>query len=133
MGVANVIVGVGGGIAAYKAVALVRELMRREHRVRVVMSSASQRFVGALTFAGITGEPPIVDLFDPRYAGEVHVELAGWADAMVIAPATLNLLSRAAHGLADDAVTATIACFDGPVLYAPAMHARMWARPSTQR
>ncbi|MGE3631916.1 MAG: bifunctional phosphopantothenoylcysteine decarboxylase/phosphopantothenate--cysteine ligase CoaBC, partial [Sandaracinaceae bacterium] len=68
-----------------------------------------------------------------RYAGEVPVELAGWADAMVIAPATMNLHSRAAHGLADDAVTATIACFDGPVLYAPAMHARMWARPSTQR
>ncbi|MFK7991196.1 MAG: bifunctional phosphopantothenoylcysteine decarboxylase/phosphopantothenate--cysteine ligase CoaBC [Sandaracinaceae bacterium] len=129
----RVVVAVTGGIAAFKAVLVVRELGRRGHEVRVVMSEAATRFVGPVTFTGITGAPPVVDLWDPSYAGEVHVELAAWADAMLVAPATANLLSRAASGQADDAVTTTLLCFDGPVLMAPAMHHRMWAHPATQR
>jgi phosphopantothenoylcysteine decarboxylase/phosphopantothenate--cysteine ligase len=128
-----IVVGVGGGIAAYKAVVLVRELQRLGAEVRVVMTPASTRFVGPITFAGITGRPPVVDLWDPTYAGEVHVELGAWADAVVIAPATMNLLARAAAGFADDTVLATVACARGPVFYAPAMHSRMWGRASTQR
>lgn len=127
------LVGVGGGIAAYKAALLVRELGRRGHAVKVVMTDSAQRFVGPVTFSGLTGEAPVTDLWDPSYSGEVHVELAAWADAFVIAPATANLLARAAQGQADDALTATLLCFDGPTLFAPAMHHRMWDRPATQR
>jgi phosphopantothenoylcysteine decarboxylase/phosphopantothenate--cysteine ligase len=130
---AKVIVGVSGGIAAYKGVLLVRELMRRGHAVRVVMTPSATRFVGPVTFTGVTGTPPVVDLWDPSYAGEVHVELAAWAEAAVVAPATANVMARAAHGIADDALTATLLCFDGPVVFAPAMHHRMWRHPATQR
>lgn len=101
--------------------------------VRVAMTPSSARFVGPITLTGLTGTPPVLDLWDPRYAGEVHVELAAWADAMVIAPATANLLARAAAGMADDAVLATLRCADVPTLLAPAMHPRMWKSGATQR
>ncbi len=129
----NVLVGVGGGIAAYKSVLLVRELQRAGARCKVVLSPAAQHFVGATTFAGIVGEPPTVDLWDPRYAGEVHVELGAWADAVVVAPATMNLLARCAAGMANDALLATLACTDAPVFFVPAMHTKMWSQGSTQR
>jgi phosphopantothenoylcysteine decarboxylase/phosphopantothenate--cysteine ligase len=129
----QIVVGVGGGIAAFKAVALVRELMRRGADVRVTMTKSATRFIGAATFGGITGKPAVVDLWDASYPGEVHVELGHWADALVIAPATANLLARAANGMADDAVLATLACAVCPVLYAPAMHERMWLAAPTQR
>ncbi|MEQ9073692.1 MAG: bifunctional phosphopantothenoylcysteine decarboxylase/phosphopantothenate--cysteine ligase CoaBC [Sandaracinaceae bacterium] len=129
----NAVVGVTGGIAAYKAPLLVRELMRRGFSVRVVMTDSAARFVGPVTFTGLTGLPPVRDLWDPSYAGEVHVELAGWADVMVVAPATANVIARAAQGLADDALTATLLCWDGPTVYAPAMHHRMWDNPATAR
>lgn len=125
--------GIGGGIAAFKSVYLVRELQRRGAEVRVVMTRAATRFVGPITFTGLTGQPPVVDLWDPSYRGEVHVELGEWADAGVVAPATMNLLGRAAAGMANDAVLATLACMKGPVLFAPAMHTRMWNQASTQR
>ena len=129
----RIVVGIGGGIAAFKSVYLVRELQRRGAEVRVAMTQSATRFVGPITYTGLTGQPPVVDLWDPTYRGEVHVELGEWADAMVVAPATMNLLARAAAGMADDAVLATIACARGPVLYAPAMHTRMWSQASTQR
>ena len=129
----HIVVGVGGGIAAYKAVHLVRELIRAGAEVRVVMTASATRFVGPLTFSGLTGTPTVTDLWDDSRPGEVHVELGAWADAMIVAPATMNLLGRAAAGLADDAVLATVACMDGPVFFAPAMHHRMWKRSSTQR
>jgi len=129
----RIVVGVGGGIAAYKAAELVRELGRRGAEVRVAMTPNATRFIGAVTFTGITGKPPVIDLWDASYAGEVHVELGAWADAIVVAPATANLLARAAAGLSDDAVLATLRCADVPVLFAPAMHHRMWKSPSLQR
>jgi phosphopantothenoylcysteine decarboxylase/phosphopantothenate--cysteine ligase len=129
----RIVVGVGGGIAAYKAVVLVRELQRRGAEVRVVMTEAATRFVGAVTFTGITGKPAVADLWDPSYAGEVHVELGAWADAVVVAPATQNLLARAAHGFADDAVLATLSAARGALVFAPAMHTRMWDLPRTRR
>ncbi|MBW2460863.1 MAG: bifunctional phosphopantothenoylcysteine decarboxylase/phosphopantothenate--cysteine ligase CoaBC [Deltaproteobacteria bacterium] len=129
----RVVVGVGGGIAAYKAVLLVRALMTAGAEVRVVMTDAATRFVGPVTFTGVTGHPAVVNLWDPSYAGEIHVELGAWADAVVVAPATANLLARAAQGMADDAVLTTIACAKGVILYAPAMHTRMWERPATRR
>ncbi|MFW5924618.1 MAG: bifunctional phosphopantothenoylcysteine decarboxylase/phosphopantothenate--cysteine ligase CoaBC [Myxococcota bacterium] len=129
----HVVVGMGGGIAAFKAVELVRELGRRGAEVRVVMTQSAARFVGPVTLTGLTGHPAVVDLWDPAYAGEVHVELGDWADAMVVAPATMNLMARAVAGMADDAVLATLACAGGPVVYAPAMHTRMWASAANQR
>ena len=104
----KIVVGVAGGIAAFKAVELVRALGRRGAEVRVVLSDNAARFVGPITFTGLTGQVAVVDLWDPSYAGEVHVELGAWADAMVVAPATMNLLGRVVGGLADDALTATI-------------------------
>lgn len=135
MSLANkqIVVGIAGGIAAFKAVELVRELARRGAKVRVALTPTATQFVGPVTFTGLTGTPPVIDIWDASYAGEVHVELASWAHAVVIAPATANLLARSAAGMADDAVLATLRCFDGPVLYAPAMHHRMWRSPATQR
>jgi phosphopantothenoylcysteine decarboxylase / phosphopantothenate---cysteine ligase len=135
MSLANkqIVVGIAGGIAAFKAVELVRELQRRGAKVRVALTQTAAQFVGPVTFTGLTGTPPVIDIWDASYAGEVHVELAAWAHAMIIAPATANLLARSAAGMADDAVLATLRCFDGPVLYAPAMHHRMWRSPATQR
>lgn len=129
----QIVVGIGGGIAAFKAVALVRELMQRGARVRVAMTPSATRFVGPITLTGLTGTPPVIDIWDASYAGEVHVELAAWAHALVIAPATANLLARAAGGFADDAVLATLRCCDAPLVLAPAMHHRMWRSPPTQR
>lgn len=126
----NVLVGVSGGIAAFKAVALVRELARAGAKVRVAMTPSATRFVGAATFAGITGEPPVTDLWSSP--GEIHVTLGAWADVVVIAPATASTLARLAHGIADDAVTATVLCARGRIAVAPAMHHRMWASAATQ-
>jgi phosphopantothenoylcysteine decarboxylase/phosphopantothenate--cysteine ligase len=129
----RVVVGVGGGIAAFKAAFLVRELGRRGAELRVVMTRNATRFIGATTFTGLTGKPAIVDLWDPAHAGEVHVELGQWAEAIVVAPATASVLARAAHGMADDALLATLSCAACPVLFAPAMHERMWLSAATQR
>ena len=128
----RIVVGLGGGIAAFKAVQLVRELMRLGAEVRVVMTNAATHFVGPITFAGLTGKPAVTDLWAEDYAGEVHVELGEWADALVIAPATMNLIARAASGQANDAVLATLACARGKVFFAPSMHHRMWSHPATQ-
>jgi phosphopantothenoylcysteine decarboxylase/phosphopantothenate--cysteine ligase len=128
----RVVVGLGGGIAAFKTVQLVRELMRRGAEVRVVMTEAATHFVGPITFAGLTGKPAVTDLWAEDYAGEVHVELGEWADAVVIAPATMNLMARATSGQANDVVLATLACARGDVFFAPAMHHRMWSHPAMQ-
>jgi phosphopantothenoylcysteine decarboxylase/phosphopantothenate--cysteine ligase len=129
----SVLVAAGGGIAAFKTVGVVRELGRRGAKVKVALTPNAARFVGPITFTGLTGSPAILDLWDPSYAGEVHVQLADWADAIVVAPATANLIARAAHGFADDVVLATLSCAACPVLLAPAMHQRMWQRAATQR
>jgi phosphopantothenoylcysteine decarboxylase/phosphopantothenate--cysteine ligase len=128
----RIVVGLGGGIAAFKSVQLVRELMRRGAEVRVVMTDAAMRFVGPVTFAGLTGKPPVTDLWAEDYAGEVHVELGEWADAIVVAPATMNLMARAVSGQANDALLATLACARGELFLAPAMHHRMWSHPATR-
>lgn len=129
----HIVLGMGGGIAAYKAIEVVRELQRRQAEVRVVMTASATRFVGAVTLAGLTGQAPVIDLWDPRYPGEVHVELTDWADAIVVAPATQNLMARLCAGLADDALLATLACSSRPLLLAPAMHERMWCSPANRR
>ena len=128
----RIVVGLGGGIAAFKSVQLVRELMRRGAEVRVVMTDAATRFIGPVTFAGLTGKPAVTNLWAEDYAGEVHVELGEWADAIVVAPATMNLMARAVSGQANDALLATLACARGEVFFAPAMHHRMWSHPANR-
>lgn len=132
----RVVLGVCGGIAAYKTPPLVRSLLKAGAEVRVALTPAGARFVGAATFAGLTGKPAVVDLWNDSAegGGEVHVELAAWADAIVLVPATANVMARVAHGIADDAVTATVLCRaeTTPLFVVPAMHPRMWKNPATQ-
>lgn len=124
---------VTGSIAAYKAVELARLLVKAGAKVLPVMTASAARFVGPVTFAGITGEAVAMDMWDATFAGEMHVRIAERADAVAVVPATADVLARLAHGRADDLVTALALCARGPVLAAPAMHPRMWEHPATQR
>jgi phosphopantothenoylcysteine decarboxylase / phosphopantothenate---cysteine ligase len=123
---------VTGSIAAYKAVELARLLVTAGANVVPVMTASAQRFVGAVTFAGVCGEPVATDMWDASYAGEMHVRIAERADLVAIVPATADALARLAHGRADDLVTALALCARGPVVVAPAMHPRMWDHPATR-
>jgi phosphopantothenoylcysteine decarboxylase/phosphopantothenate--cysteine ligase len=127
----RVILGVAGGIAAYKAVSLLRLLTEGGYDVHVVPTRAALEFVGAPTWAALSGHPVSAEVWD--HAQEVpHVRLGREADLVVVAPATADLLARAAHGLADDLLTATLLTATCPVLLAPAMHTEMWEHPATR-
>jgi phosphopantothenoylcysteine decarboxylase / phosphopantothenate---cysteine ligase len=127
----RVLLGVTGGIAAYKAAYLVRLLRERGAEVQVIMTPAATRFVGPDTFAALTSRPVHSDVFEQPEA-VLHVRLAREADAAVVAPATANVLAKLALGLADDLLTSTLLEFTGPVVVAPAMHSGMHAHPATQ-
>jgi phosphopantothenoylcysteine decarboxylase/phosphopantothenate--cysteine ligase len=128
--VRHVVLGVAGGIAAYKAASLLRLLTEGGHRVRVVPTRAALEFVGAPTWAALSGQPVATDVWDDVH--EVpHVRLGRQADLVVVAPATADLLAKAAHGLADDLLTNTLLTATCPVLLAPAMHTEMWQHPAT--
>ena len=127
----RVVLGVGGGIAAYKACLLLRLLTESGHDVRVVPTRSALQFVGAPTWAALSGAPVSTEVWDDVH--EVpHVRLGQQADLVVVAPATADLLARAAHGLADDLLTSTLLTARCPVLLAPAMHTEMWEHPATQ-
>ena len=126
----NVVVGVSGGIAAYKACHLVRAFTERGHSVRVVPTPSALNFVGAATFEALSGNPVSTTVFDA--VDEVrHVRIGQEADLVVVAPATADLMSRAAQGRADDLLTATLLVATCPVVFAPAMHTEMWNHPAT--
>ncbi|MEZ0049702.1 phosphopantothenoylcysteine decarboxylase/phosphopantothenate--cysteine ligase [Mycobacterium sp. MAA66] len=126
----QIIVGVAGGIAAYKACALVRHLTEAGHSVRVIPTESALKFVGAATFEALSGNPVHTGVFEDVH--EVpHVRLGQHADLVVIAPATADLLARAASGRADDLLTGTLLTAHCPVLFAPAMHTEMWLHPAT--
>ncbi len=127
---ARVILGVSGGIAAYKAVEVLRRLTEAGHSVRVVPTRSALKFVGAATFEALSGEPVTAEVFDDVPAVP-HVRLGQTADLVVVAPATADLLSRAATGRADDLLAATLLTARCPVVYAPAMHTEMWEHPAT--
>src|SRR3984885_7229818 len=126
----RIVVGVAGGIAAYKAATVVRQLTEAGHSVRVIPTESALRFVGAATFEALSGEPVQTGVFEdvPRVP---HVAIGQGADLVVVAPATADLLARAAHGRADDLLTATLLTARCPVLFAPAMHTEMWQHPAT--
>jgi phosphopantothenoylcysteine decarboxylase/phosphopantothenate--cysteine ligase len=127
---AQVVLGVGGGIAAYKACELLRLFTESGHRVRVVPTASALRFVGAPTWAALSGQPVADDVWAD--VQEVpHVRLGQHADLVVVAPTTADLLAKAAHGLADDLLTNTLLTARCPVVLAPAMHTEMWEHPAT--
>lgn len=129
----TVVVAVGGGIAAYKAVELVRLLTRADAHVRVVMTPRAREFVGPLTFQALSGRPVMTDLFDLTQESEIgHIQVADRADLVIVAPATANVLARMAAGMADCPVTAVVLATRAPVLVAPSMNVNMWQNRITQ-
>jgi phosphopantothenoylcysteine decarboxylase/phosphopantothenate--cysteine ligase len=133
-----VVLGVGGGIAAYKSAELARSLMERGMRVQVVMTEAARQFITPLTFASLTGNKVITDVFASGNSAETlssaveHIAVAQDNEILVIAPATADLMARLAHGLAGDFLTTMYLAFTGRVVLAPAMNNNMWAHPATQ-
>lgn len=127
----RVVLGVSGGIAAYKACEVLRQLTEARHDVTVVATRAALKFVGAATWEALSGKPVGVDVFDEVHE-VAHVRLGQEADLVLVVPATADLLGRAAHGLADDLLTNVLLTARGPVVFAPAMHSEMWNHPATQ-
>jgi phosphopantothenoylcysteine decarboxylase len=127
----EILIGVTGGIAAYKTAALVSRLVQSGAGVSVVMTRSATRLVGEKTFEALTGRPVRTRVFGP--SAHPHIETATRADLLCVAPATANILAKAACGLADDLLSTILLCFDGPVIMAPAMNCQMWAKPAVQR
>ena len=134
----NIALGVGGGIAAYKAAELARALMTRGFTVNVIMTAAAEEFIRPLTFAALTGRKVVTGLFSAGGAEDTlssaieHIRVAQENDILVVAPATADLLAKFAHGLAGDFLTTTYLAFTGQVVLAPAMNTNMWNHPATQ-
>jgi len=128
----KVLIGVTGGIAAYKAAELVSAALKAGHDVRVMMTENGTRFVGQVTFEGLTGHPVLTNTFTDAMA---HIEWAKWADCVAIAPLTANTMAKLAMGLADDALTTVMLATPSgvPVVLAPAMNTEMWNHPATLR
>lgn len=127
----RIVLGVSGGIAAYKACDLVSRLKKRGAQVRVVLTAHACQFVPPLTFETLSGNPAYTDAFDRKFEIE-HVALAKWADAVVVAPATANIMAKMAAGIADELLSTTLLAATAPVLIAPAMNTAMWKNPATQ-
>ena len=130
----NILLIIGGGIAAYKSLFLIRELARRGIKSRVIITKGGTEFVTPLSAGALTGETVFTDLFDLTDEAEMgHIELSRSADLVVVAPATADLLAKAAHGIANDLATTTLMATDKRVLYVPAMNVRMWEAAATHR
>jgi phosphopantothenoylcysteine decarboxylase/phosphopantothenate--cysteine ligase len=130
----KLVLGVTGGIAAYKAAELARLFIKGGARVDAVLTEAGTRFVGPATFQALTGKPAWTDLWDARMPDNMaHIDLSRGADAIVVAPASANFLARLAHGLADDLLSTLCLARDCPLIVAPAMNRQMWENPATQR
>ena len=134
MAARRILLGVTGGIAAYKSAELVRQLKKAGHEVRVVMTRGAEAFVMPLTFQALSGEPVRTSLLDPEAeAGMGHIELAKWADQIVIAPASADFIARLAQGMADDLLTTVCCATEAPIAVVPAMNQAMWSNGRTQR
>jgi phosphopantothenoylcysteine decarboxylase len=130
----KVVIGVSGGIAAYKTAMLVSQLAQSGVDVRVVMTAAAEQFVGSATFEALTGHPVAKELFgDSHFPLGAHIELAEGSHLLCVAPATANFLAKSAQGLADDLLSTLYLAFAGLVLVAPAMNHQMWVQPAVQR
>ena len=134
MATKSVLLIIGGGIAAYKSLELIRECAKRGIRARAILTRAGAEFVTPLSVGSLTGEKCYTDLFDLTDEAEMgHIELSRAADLVVVAPATADLLSKPANGIAGDLASTALLATDKPVLFAPAMNVRMWAHPGVQR
>lgn len=130
----EIVLGVSGGVAAYKSAALASLLVQGGAGVTAVLTRAARRFVGAATFAALTGRPVASRTFDPAvHPLGGHIELAARADLLVVAPATADFLAKAAHGSADDLLSTLLLCAECRVLVAPAMNSAMWGKAAVQR
>lgn len=132
----KILVGVTGGIAAYKTCSLVNMFLKDGADVKVIMTYSATKFITPLTFQSLTNHPVYVDMWQTHNKDEVeHISLAKWADVMVISPATANIIGKIAHGLADDLLTTLVMALpkDTPVLIVPAMNTNMWENPITQK
>lgn len=130
----NIVLGITGGIAAYKAADLTRRLIERKHTVQVVMTQGAQAFITPLTLQALSGWPVRDSLFDPNAEAAMgHIELARWTDLLLIAPATADCLAKMAHGLADDLLSTLYLATEASVAVAPAMNRVMWQHPATQK
>ncbi|WP_237059664.1 bifunctional phosphopantothenoylcysteine decarboxylase/phosphopantothenate--cysteine ligase CoaBC [Microbulbifer sediminum] len=128
----RILLGVGGGIAAYKSADLVRRLLERGADVRVVMTAGAREFVQPLTFQALSGNPVHTDLLDPAAEAAMgHIELAKWADLVLVAPASANIMARLAAGMADDLLSTLCLATEAPLALAPAMNQAMWRHPAT--
>ena len=129
----QIVMAVTGGVAAFKAAALTSQLVQQGYSVRVVMTPSSEKFVGRSTFAALTGQQVVSDLFDPEFPLGAHIELARSSQLLCVVPATANFLGKAATGQADDLCSTLYLCFTGPVIVAPAMNCEMWDKAAVQR
>ena len=127
----EILIGVTGGIAAYKTAALVSQLVQSGAGVSVVMTRSAAKLVGPKTFEALSGRPVRVGVFGP--GGHPHIEAARTAEILCVAPATANILAKAAWGLADDLLSTVLLAFTGPVILAPAMNCEMWRKPAVRR
>jgi phosphopantothenoylcysteine decarboxylase/phosphopantothenate--cysteine ligase len=130
----HILLGVTGGIAAYKAVDLAGKLAAAGAEVKTVMTEAACRFVGPKSFEAVTRSNVFTAMWSTSEAFDIsHIALADWADVVVVAPTTANMIAKVAHGICDDLLSTTLcACWATPMLFAPAMNTRMWANPATQ-
>ncbi len=129
----EIIVGVAGGIAAFKTAGLVSTLVQEGWGVSVVMTAAATKFVGPDTFAALTGRPVATQVFAAHWPLGAHIELAQQAELICVAPATAHCLAQAARGLAGDLLSTLLLSFSGPILMAPAMNTEMWQKPAVAR
>jgi phosphopantothenoylcysteine decarboxylase/phosphopantothenate--cysteine ligase len=129
----HIVLGVTGSIAAYKAAELVRLMIKKNWEVSVIMTQSATRFVGELTLRTLTRRPVVLDMYQETETWRpTHISLADWADVLVIAPCTANVMAKLAHGLADDALSATALACQAPLVVAPAMNEKMWDNPATR-
>ena len=127
----KILIGITGSIAAYKACELIRILKKQGAEVTVMMSKSAEKFIGKATFAALTNNEVMSDLFpDSPKAGLEHIELSFNLDLIVIIPATANILSKTANGIADDIISTTLSVCEQPTIFAPAMNYKMWQNPS---
>lgn len=130
----KVVLGVTGGIAAYKAAEIVRAFKKRGDDVRVIMSSGAQEFITPLTMQVLSENPVGTEIFDPTYESQIgHIDIARWADVVLVAPATANSIAKMAAGMADDLLTTVICATQAPIVVGPAMNTQMFLNPLVQR
>ncbi len=129
----RIIIGVTGSIASYKILELVRGIVRAKGQVKVVMTRNATKFITPYAFSTLTGNPVYVDLFPPDFSwSPLHISLSEWGEVMLVAPATANILGKAANGIADDLLSTLILSFPNPIIFAPAMNENMWKNPAVE-